>query len=837
MTVWWGPCVLLLLLPRHSAAGGAGGDAYDEVLTLRPLPDARTVATFQFAVGATVAQEEEEEEEEEGGGGGGAGAFSAFSASAAHHFDVFPKALGQVVLKSGVRTFNLAITKGTWDYDAYGALVPDHAGPPGAELRADFGRRSGGGGGGAGRLSSRWTRLKAALGGIFCASLSTIDETTTLYRTHPPAPTMFSGETVGFLWREMLCTENLVPVIKLLPCRDHAGLSAYLRPLITAEADFMSLAVRVRRSDKGATTRLHMDITVVLVLPSSSDVDHIANARFDISRDLLGGALSAALPRACPTATSSKLRISRPAWGELSSSSASASSSVSDNAVYVSRPPDRVLSSKDRVGSSNLNHNNHNDSSSITWEYDMAAQGHAPLSLQYSPSTQRAKLLWQNSMSSSTDAEGLNIQRSLTGTGRYLGGLKTRINVLASVEGILQLSYLDVVPWYLRAYAHSVKVVLDGETIVHGAWRSEATAARRALQDFTFVPSRARSAPGTMSATLTLKPGQVVVFTMQFELAFLQFEEFPPDANRGFDVPGAIVQVERGRDDGGQVASTRIYTETLMIEMPYPDFSMPYNVITLTSTLLAFIAGTMLNLLGRKKALLENKSEDDKEVEEKKSDPKETKSTETATSPTANGEEDGTQNTAAAEDGETTIPPSTKKKSVSRRQERTLMPPTKLTVTESLGFEVSVHSLPRIVLSEVEQVLPSVPGKIIAVLTAQKSKYGLVEWGDDVAKEKDELLERFAAWCKVVIKALEANGHWADYIDPCSGLPANSDGNKIYGEVDGFQALLGYRTQNANCCKILLHPVWGAAVYPATLFTNAPAEAVIKIVSQQTKTA
>ena len=166
------------------------------------------------------------------------------------------------------------------------------------------------------------------------------------------------------------------------------------------------------------------------------------------------------------------------------------------------------------------------------------------------------------------------------------------------------------------------------------------------------------------------------------------------------------------------------------------------------------------------------------------------------------------------------------------RKERILMPPTKISVPESLGFEVSVHSLPRIVLSEVQQVIPSVEGKIIAVLTAQKSKYGLVEWGDEVAKEKDELLERFVSWCKDVIKGLEAEGHWADYIDPCSGLPANSDGNKIYGEVDGFQALLGYRTQNANCCKILLHPDWGAAVYPATLFTNAPAEAVIRVVSQ-----
>ena len=145
---------------------------------------------------------------------------------------------------------------------------------------------------------------------------------------------------------------------------------------------------------------------------------------------------------------------------------------------------------------------------------------------------------------------------------------------------------------------------------------------------------------------------------------------------------------------------------------------------------------------------------------------------------------------------------------------------------EGSTFEVSVHTLPRTVAAEVQFILPSVAGPFVAVLTAQKSSHSLVDWGDAVAKEKDALLERFVAWSSKLCQVLIEQGYWADYIDPCSGLPANTDGNKIYGEVDGFQALLGYHTQNANCCKILLHPQWGSAVYPATMFTNAPSELV-----------
>lgn len=87
------------------------------------------------------------------------------------------------------------------------------------------------------------------------------------------------------------------------------------------------------------------------------------------------------------------------------------------------------------------------------------------------------------------------------------------------------------------------------------------------------------------------------------------------------------------------------------------------------------------------------------------------------------------------------------------------------------------------------------------------------------------------AWSEAVVARLRELGHWADYIDPCSGLPMvereQGGGSCVYSEVDGALALRpGFRAQNAGCCKVLLHPKWGAAVYPATLFARAPAAAL-----------
>lgn len=36
---------------------------------------------------------------------------------------------------------------------------------------------------------------------------------------------------------------------------------------------------------------------------------------------------------------------------------------------------------------------------------------------------------------------------------------------------------------------------------------------------------------------------------------------------------------------------------------------------------------------------------------------------------------------------------------------------------------------------------------------------------------------------------------------------------------------------NAGCCKILLHPTWGSAVYPASIFTTAPADTLIEVLN------
>lgn len=154
--------------------------------------------------------------------------------------------------------------------------------------------------------------------------------------------------------------------------------------------------------------------------------------------------------------------------------------------------------------------------------------------------------------------------------------------------------------------------------------------------------------------------------------------------------------------------------------------------------------------------------------------------------------------------------------------------------TSCWGMEYSVHCCPPKLRKEVQSVFPKVDtAQLLMVPTCQKAAMDLVQFGEKADNEKDYLLERFLQWAVSVTDILLAKGYWSDYIDPCSGLSmVHQDSQAVYPEVEGLVALLGYKTATAGCCKIVLHPKWGSAVYPATLFTMAPPDVLEDAIRQ-----
>eukprot|EP00558_Chaetoceros_sp_UNC1202_P007882 CAMPEP_0197245396 /NCGR_PEP_ID=MMETSP1429-20130617/10199_1 /TAXON_ID=49237 /ORGANISM="Chaetoceros sp., Strain UNC1202" /LENGTH=194 /DNA_ID=CAMNT_0042705881 /DNA_START=53 /DNA_END=637 /DNA_ORIENTATION=+ len=178
--------------------------------------------------------------------------------------------------------------------------------------------------------------------------------------------------------------------------------------------------------------------------------------------------------------------------------------------------------------------------------------------------------------------------------------------------------------------------------------------------------------------------------------------------------------------------------------------------------------------------------------------------------------------------------------------------PTRMLVQEpgtNDGLECSVHNLPKPLLREFRHVFqdeylkrPNADGgtqfnstealELIAIPTNQRAREDLVAIGDHIEQEKDRLLNVFIAFGRDICENIRAKGYWADFIDPCSGLPMITQScNKVYSEVDGMECLLNFKSYNAGFCKILTHPVWGSAVYPATIFAHCPANVAAEILN------
>ncbi|KTF82220.1 hypothetical protein cypCar_00034730 [Cyprinus carpio] len=192
----------------HSEAltPAAARDEFQEELVIRPLHSGDIYASFQFRTlwDTDFLQEGQK----------------------VSHYRLFPKSLGQVLSKFSVRELHISFTQGFWRTMQWGQpFIPS---PPGAELWVWFHDT-------VSDVDGNWKELTNVLSGIFCASLNFIDLTNTVQPSASFKPLGLGNATdhrflrYATLPREIVCTENLTPWKKLLPCGSKAGLAVLMK--------------------------------------------------------------------------------------------------------------------------------------------------------------------------------------------------------------------------------------------------------------------------------------------------------------------------------------------------------------------------------------------------------------------------------------------------------------------------------------------------------------------------------------------------------------------------------------------------------------------------------
>ena len=172
-----------------------------------------------------------------------------------------------------------------------------------------------------------------------------------------------------------------------------------------------------------------------------------------------------------------------------------------------------------------------------------------------------------------------------------------------------RIVFLDVLPWYLRCYLHTLSLKND---------RARGGVLRPLLTDFR--PGKDRDRPYVLELVVELPAKSETRVSIEFEKSLLKWLEYPPDANRGFDVGSAVIsavlpsrrnftglgrrhstfaEALEADGDGAEEefdAFYQLHTERLLVNLPTPDFSMPYNVICLACTVVALAFGPLHNI-------------------------------------------------------------------------------------------------------------------------------------------------------------------------------------------------------------------------------------------------
>jgi len=184
----------------------------------------------------------------------------------------------------------------------------------------------------------------------------------------------------------------------------------------------------------------------------------------------------------------------------------------------------------------------------------------------------------------------LYAERSFTGHGQERGGVQTILKN-PSPDTEVEFIYMESLPWFMRIYTHTIEARIEGHTGKHDSL----------IQEVYYRPAVDRARGTQLELRMRVPPSSTVFLTYDFEKSILRYTEYPPDANRGFDVAAAVITIlNRNITDSSRFAAYTLRTTSLLCSLPTPDFSMPYNVIIFTSTAIALAFGGMFNILVRR---------------------------------------------------------------------------------------------------------------------------------------------------------------------------------------------------------------------------------------------
>jgi phosphatidylinositol glycan class T len=398
----------------------------------------------------------------------------------------------------------------------------------------------------------------------------------------------------GVLPGEVVCTENLTPFLKLLPCKGKAGISSLLDGHKVFDASWQSMAIDVRPKCCAGISDCQMEITQTIDVVL--DIERSKRPRDNpIPRPIPLEQLvcDESKPYHSHDTCYPRDMVDEASWSlkDIFGRTMAGTCPLTDDEeadvkpVCLNVPHDRMIlvSHSGFEVKSEPGPDEHRCYSIMPFEeFDLEAP-------------QQPRLAKQHHLGH----ELLRAERTMTGHGAAHGGIRTIFTNPSSSDPVTFV-YFETLPWFMRPYMHTLTAQITPTS--NDPFSASSDDAQQIINDMYYSPAVDRHRPTQLELLVTVPPLTTVSLTYAFEKSILRYTEYPPDANRGFNIPAAVIRILSPtlHDPTGHTRDVYLRTTSLLLPLPTPDFSMPYNVIILTSTVMALAFGSIYNLLVRR---------------------------------------------------------------------------------------------------------------------------------------------------------------------------------------------------------------------------------------------
>ncbi|CAG2163757.1 unnamed protein product, partial [Oppiella nova] len=529
----------------------------------------------------------------------------------ANRFNVFPLSLGKLISKHELQELHFSLTKGVWKHQRWGYAIREA--PPNAQLWLWFQHFHK-------NPQKAWRDITSELSGQFCSSINFIDNSATVQPKYSLRPEgVIDGNSLrngsifyGALPHESVCTENLTPWKKLLPCFATKGLATLLNAAHLFNSYYFSLAVDFRPiwlatllnaahlfnsyyfslavDFRPICRDIHCESTSVELIQSISVVFN-PPVMFDGKQSwslvkLFGTTLTSTCSLAAKTTlyidltdtnskNASKLtpeptklvysvigaeersKLNLTPWKKLLPCFATKGLATLLNAAHLFNSYYFSLAVDFRPICRDI----HCESTSVELIQSISVVFNPPVMFDGKQSWSLVKLFGTTLTSTCSLAAKTTLYIDLTDTNKFLrrfdcgqyfqdnfvytnvkppplyanrfikgygladGGITCHI--FNNLDKPIEIVYLDVIPWYLRMYLHTLKITANSKSIKP--------------HTIYYKPSKDRIQSHHLELLLVLPPNSMTDISYQFDRVFLKWTEYPPDANHGVYVNSAII--------------------------------------------------------------------------------------------------------------------------------------------------------------------------------------------------------------------------------------------------------------------------------------------------------